>query len=471
MPCLFNTSSCPELRPRGGQLVAHASLSSEAACLRLTATDAAGAASGHVSPSPWADGDVLRLQLADGRYVYAEVLAGLPAPRTRQVPPSNPVGARREGSISPPQLLCQGIRYRVRTAAARGAAEAAASEAGSSSVQQESGGDGPPESLVLEAVGGALSPPAISTSSSGTSSSDPLRALLQLLQSPPRKHAAALRAWAPLASRLLRPPQLPQLTATASTSPAHQQQQPQPPAAQPLPAATAAAAAGSTLDGVRVAVVRRVMSLDELRGAAASHPGAWCDGSGPSDRGPAEDNLAVMTAGEVASLLEGRRGVVLLQLHIGWGAHEDVPPYGPYKPLVLRLLREALERPDIVSYVSSAPVPGSAVGNPSYGMTLVLCGDREPFRSWGAHLASFGCQAALEAQSPYYKLLIGRILGYREDSILHHIKEAHGPTALTPQVATAVEQQLGKLSAKKPTLPWNDTHWKGRNSRFGNRCF
>ena len=39
-----------------------------------------------------------------------------------------------------------------------------------------------------------------------------------------------------------------------------------------------------------------------------------------------------------------------------------------------------------------------------------------------AALAVIGAQAALVAQSPYYQLLLGRVLGYREDNIRHHIQ-------------------------------------------------
>ena len=39
-----------------------------------------------------------------------------------------------------------------------------------------------------------------------------------------------------------------------------------------------------------------------------------------------------------------------------------------------------------------------------------------------AALAAIGAQAALVAQSPFYQLLLGRVLGYREDNIRHHIQ-------------------------------------------------
>jgi hypothetical protein len=56
------------------------------------------------------------------------------------------------------------------------------------------------------------------------------------------------------------------------------------------------------------------------------------------------------------------------------------------------------------------------------GLTAILSAKVEPYRPWAAHLASFGAQAALVAESAYYKLLIGRVLGYKEENIRHHIR-------------------------------------------------
>lgn len=42
-------------------------------------------------------------------------------------------------------------------------------------------------------------------------------------------------------------------------------------------------------------------------------------------------------------------------------------------------------------------------------------------------MASFGAQASLVADSPYYKLLIGRMLGYEEDCIHQHIAVSKSP--------------------------------------------
>jgi hypothetical protein len=59
------------------------------------------------------------------------------------------------------------------------------------------------------------------------------------------------------------------------------------------------------------------------------------------------------------------------------------------------------------------------------GLTAILAAKAEPWRAWAAHLAGFGAQAALVADSPYYKLLIGRMLGYKEEHIHHHIQARH----------------------------------------------
>ncbi|KAG2494429.1 hypothetical protein HYH03_007481 [Edaphochlamys debaryana] len=262
------------------------------------------------------------------------------------------------------------------------------------------------------------------------------------MASPPKQHAPALKAWASLAGRLLRAPGAP-----ASTAPAAEAA-----ASQPSPAAPGP---GSGLQGARIVEAVRLTSAEELRAQVEQDARLWIDGTGPGDPPLTDDDRASFTAAELACLLAGRRGVALLQLHVGWEEHDRAPPYGPYRPLVLRMLREALARPDLVSYASAVPAaPGGVGGGAAAGFTMVLTADKEPFRSWGAHLASFGCQAALEAQSPYYKVLIGRVLGYKPENIAHHVQGQHGqpPSA---EVLAAVEAQLKALSPKPAVLPWN----------------
>lgn len=54
----------------------------------------------------------------------------------------------------------------------------------------------------------------------------------------------------------------------------------------------------------------------------------------------------------------------------------------------------------------------------------------------------------------------GRMLGYREANIRHHIQSTGGQ--LSGEVATAVDAELAGLSAAPPSLPWT-----GRGSRRG----
>lgn len=141
-------------------------------------------------------------------------------------------------------------------------------------------------------------------------------------------------------------------------------------------------------------------------------------------------------------------------------------PQPLHYPLALALLQAALADADVTGYISRAPG--------DLGVTLILAARREPFKQWAAHLASFGAQvrwraarvvacmpcqalpgaaraharaqacvpacmracmrasrrrhspllpqAGVVAESPYYKLLIGRALGYSEENILHHIR-------------------------------------------------
>lgn len=54
----------------------------------------------------------------------------------------------------------------------------------------------------------------------------------------------------------------------------------------------------------------------------------------------------------------------------------------------------------------------------------------------------------------------GRMLGYREANIRHHIQSTGGQ--LSSEVAAAVDAELAGLSAAPPSLPWT-----GRGSRRG----
>jgi hypothetical protein len=233
-----------------------------------------------------------------------------------------------------------------------------------------------------------------------------------------------------------------------------------------------------------------------------------------------------------------------------------------HNPLALRGLRAALADPEVSAFVSRAPG--------GLGLSLILAARRAPFRQWGAHLASFGAQvggagraqgssrwgfppaappargrgkaglvsspqtrerppprpprqASLVADSPYYKLLIGRALGYSHENVLHHIRVGAAASCLgrtfrraaprscrggqrrgvallwhsiaafpsqrarfappkkpnphpqttngaghpSPEVVAAVEAELSKLSPEPPALPWRSGIGSGSGSSSG----
>jgi hypothetical protein len=124
---------------------------------------------------------------------------------------------------------------------------------------------------------------------------------------------------------------------------------------------------------------------------------------------------------------------------------------------VLTLLKEAAANPQLGMVLTS-----TAGG---LGVTALVFADKQPFRAWAEHLTSFGAQAALVADSPYYKLLIGRVLGYREGNIHHHIRTVHGPGHPSQPVIQAVDKELSRLSSKKPFLPWNKSS-RGKSKKL-----
>jgi hypothetical protein len=89
-------------------------------------------------------------------------------------------------------------------------------------------------------------------------------------------------------------------------------------------------------------------------------------------------------------------------------------------------------------------------------LTAILCAKAEPWRAWGAHLAGFGAQAALVADSPYYKLLIGRMLGYREEHIRHHI-QVGCHTALLVLILEGACKHVKQIQPPGPCPPTGDT--------------
>ena len=89
----------------------------------------------------------------------------------------------------------------------------------------------------------------------------------------------------------------------------------------------------------------------------------------------------------------------------------------------------------------------------------------EPFRSYGRHLASFGAQASLVADSTYYKLLVGRLLGYNHDNIVHHVEAGGG--CVTQEIAVLVEADLRAVCSVRPRLPWTASNISRKRSTGG----
>ena len=91
-------------------------------------------------------------------------------------------------------------------------------------------------------------------------------------------------------------------------------------------------------------------------------------------------------------------------------------------------METALQHPDIKASISAAPG--------DVGLSLVLYADREPYNAWGPHLCSFGCQANAVAGSTYYKLLVGRLLGYKNENVVAYANAMGG--VVTPQTERQV---------------------------------
>lgn len=102
-----NVSGCRNLRKP--VLLRHVHAASIAVA---AAEEAAGDPGWRIAPEEWSDGDVLQLQLSDGRHVYAEVFGTQPTHTTGSPQTPRPNGAR-PGSVHPsaPQLHCLGSRY------------------------------------------------------------------------------------------------------------------------------------------------------------------------------------------------------------------------------------------------------------------------------------------------------------------------------------------------------------------------
>ncbi|KXZ46398.1 hypothetical protein GPECTOR_44g73 [Gonium pectorale] len=202
----------------------------------------------------------------------------------------------------------------------------------------------------------------------------------------------------------------------------------------------------------------RVYSLAQLEAEAAADASLWCEGTRPGAAEKTPLQSATLTAGELVSLMQGKRGVVIVQL---WNGFEPARGQPLYDPWVIPLLEAALATPGLRAVPSVAPG--------GVGLTAVVFADKEPWSVWGPHLASFGCQARANAVagSAYYKVLIGKILGYADENIYGYVRSVGG--GLTPAVISQVETDLKKLSKAKPKLPWNREGSRGAKKAAGGK--
>lgn len=188
--------------------------------------------------------------------------------------------------------------------------------------------------------------------------------------------------------------------------------------------------------------VEFVTSLSDFEKVVSKDPRLWCDGTGPEDGPLNAVDQSLLTAGELLALLNGYRGVALLQLSLplDMGGHR-LPLLRPFVFEILKRINDSKEVIVLPSKISG----GAAVSH-------VIAAKRQPFASWGAYLSDLGVQASIVADSAFYKMIIGRIMGYRPENIEHHIISTGG--VLTPDISRLVEEELRKLSEVEPTLPW-----------------
>ena len=232
----------------------------------------------------------------------------------------------------------------------------------------------------------------------------------------------------------------------------------------PAPTATAIAAALPNGGVVVSGGVTKITSYDELKARVAAEPGFWRDGTPPRAPPMTTHEHATLNAGEILTTLRGHRGVVMCQLWAGWedsdekksdsaAAHVVQPVDAPF---VTRALRDAAldALTDGTIGIRCVPIAGM---DPTKGLTALVHASTSPFADRAKHLASFGAQAALVAGSPYYQLLVGRILGYEIRNIEAHVAERGG--ALTPAIVTEVAKDLAALGGGGvATIPWRDDY-------------
>ncbi|GAB5364345.1 hypothetical protein AAMO2058_000961700 [Amorphochlora amoebiformis] len=199
-------------------------------------------------------------------------------------------------------------------------------------------------------------------------------------------------------------------------------------------------------------------SLVELEEAVLANPTDWVDGTSPSNTVRSREQAALQCPGELIALQNRLRGVTMVQLAALWGVSVvDVPINRPYVTTLLRRIAE-----DKQLGILTSPAAGGL------GLSALIFPLQEPFIKYSRHLASFGCQAAVVAQSSYYKALVGSALGYSKDSIVHHIRcnREQGEPLPTPdrldEIFRLVDTDLSSLPPSSPDhgnpydkIPWD----------------
>jgi hypothetical protein len=215
-----------------------------------------------------------------------------------------------------------------------------------------------------------------------------------------------------------------------------------------------------------LASIKRETSLSKLTARVLQDPTMWTAGTSPNTPNPSGSDYQTLCAGELISLSHGLRGMAMVQLWYGWGTNPDdgLSPQISYNPLVITLLKSIASNPELAITLSPAP---SLPGSPCLGLTALITAKKDPWLSWAKHMGSFGAQSAIVAESSYYKLLIGRMLGYSEDNIISHIRSTCGPREPSMEVQAAVSKTLTDISKRKQAkLPWNvQTNSRGKKAK------
>lgn len=188
--------------------------------------------------------------------------------------------------------------------------------------------------------------------------------------------------------------------------------------------------------------VELVTTMAEFEQEVRCDPSRWCDGTGPDDADLKDVDQSLLSTGELLALLHGDRGVALLQLSLPADMGGNRLPL--LRPFIFEILKRIDEAKDIVVHPSK--ISGGAASS------FVIAAKRQPFISWAAYLSGLGVQASIVAESEFYKMIIGRMMGYRIENIEHHIRSTGG--SLDPGVYSLVDRELTTLSKVEPILPW-----------------